>query len=93
MLLEIILQPQPFAKFGITFNTFHLRIDDNLCIRLYLVIITFDLLHHDVVSLPVPEFVDDRYFSVVLLFSADFFVVHDDFGVEYLLFYFLSEVV
>ena len=88
-----ILQSQSFAEFRVIFNAFHFHVDDCLRIRLDPVIVPPNLLRHDVVSLPVPEFVDDGYFSVVLLFPADFFVVHDDFGVEYLLFYFLSEVV
>lgn len=72
---------------------FHFHVNDCLRIRLDPVIVPSDLLRHDVVSLPVPEFIDDGYFFVILLFPADFFVVYDDFGVEYLLFYFLSEVV
>ena len=78
MLLEIILQPQLFAKFGITFNTFHLRIDDNLCIRFYLVIITFDLLHHDILPVIVSEFINDRDRFICLLLRADLCMVDDD---------------
>ena len=88
-----ILQSQPPAEFRVIFNAFHFHVDDCLRIRLDPVIVPSDLLRHDVVSLPVPEFIDDGYFFVILLFPADFFVVYDDFGVEYLLFYFLSEVV
>ena len=80
-----ILQSQPSAEFRVIFNAFHFHVDDCLGIRLDPVIVPPDLLRHDVVSLPVPEFIDDGYFSVILLFPADFFVVHDDFGVEYLL--------
>ena len=93
MLLEIILQPQPFAKFGITFNTFHLRIDDNLCIRFYLVIITFDLLHHDILPVIVSEFINDRDRLICLLLRADLCMVDDDLRMKDFLVYLLPEII
>ena len=86
-------QSQPFAEFRVTFDALHLLVDYGLGIRLDPVIVALYLLEHDVVAFLVPELIDDRDFPVSLFLRADPGMVHDYFGMENLLVYFLPEVV
>ena len=78
---------------GSFFDTPHLLIDNSLRIRLDLVVIALYLLHHDVVTVPVLEVVDDRDFLISLFFRADLGMVHDNFGMKYFLLYPLIKII
>ena len=71
----------------------HLVLDYLQHVGLYLRIVAVYLLLHDVVSVRVPELVDDRYFLIGFHLLRHFRAVHDDAGMENLLFYLLPEVV
>lgn len=75
------------------FDTLHLLIDNSLCVRFDLVVITLYLLHHDIVTIPVLEVVDDRYFPISLFFCADLDMVHDNFCMKYFLLYLLIKII
>ena len=64
-----------------------------MCIRLDLVVVALYLLHHDVIALLVLEFVDDGDFFVSLFLRTYLCMIHDDFGMENLLVYPLTEIV
>lgn len=69
------------------FDSVHFLIDDCLSIQFNLVVVALYLLHHDIVSILVLKFIDDRDSPVSLFFRADFGMVHNDFSMEYFLVY------
>lgn len=75
------------------FDTTHLLIDNSLRVRLDLVVIALYLLHHDVVTVPVLEVVDDRDFLISLFFRTDLGMVYDNFGMKYFLLYPLIKII
>ena len=93
LLVIFILQSQSFAEFRVFFNAFHFHVDDCLRIRLDPVIVPPYLLHHDVVSLPVPEFINDRDRLICLLLRADLCMVDDDLRMKDFLVYLLPEII
>ena len=62
-------------------------------IRLYLRVVAVNLLLHDIVSVRVPELVDDRNFPVGFHLFRYLCAVHDDAGMENLLVYLFPEIV
>lgn len=88
-----IFQTQSFTEFRVIFDATHLLIDNSLRVRLDLVVIALYLLHHDVVTVPVLEVVDDRDFLISLFFRTDPGMVYDNFGMKYFLLYPLIKII
>ena len=84
---------QAFAKFGIVLYAIHFLVDDGLCVRLYLVVVTLYLLDHDVIAVLVPKGVDNRNFPICFFLRTDLGMVHDNFCMENFLVNLFSEVV
>ena len=81
------------SQFRIIFYACYLILYYLQHVRLYLRVVAVNLLLHDVVSVCVPELVDDRNFLVGFHLFRHFRAVHDDAGMENLLLYLFPEIV
>ena len=74
-------------------DTLQLVLDNLLDILFYLVVVVLYGLLHTVVAIGILEVVDDGDRLIVALLSFDFLGIHNNLGMEYLLFDTLVEVV